>query len=256
MNDIYDEEALDELEQEEHSVVDEFLLLLFGLMLGVRSHLENELRTFYQKYGKNNVVTYQQARKHVSTNDHRKRLNVLLLLISAYFDDAKSTLTPHFKSALTQGIKKELGFFDVDLDIEDILNTPWGVDDATWLTRLENDVDLWSTTISTDVKRALHRHDDLETVLSQLDKRFTSIEKVLKKLLSTEVTAVDSIARRQIFKELGVTKYKFYAREDERTCDICGSLHGLIFPVSAYEIGVTASPIHSHCRCWEVPIKE
>ena len=79
---------------------------------------------------------------------------------------------------------------------------------------------------------------------------------ILNKLALTESTAVGSIARREIFKELGIKKYQFFTKPDERRCETCGAMHGLIFPISAYEIGVTASPLHPHCRCWEVPITD
>ena len=60
----------------------------------------------------------------------------------------------------------------------------------------------------------------------------------------------------EIFKKLGINRYGFYSRVDERRCEYCGSLHGKTFPITAYEVGVTASPIHPRCRCWEVPITD
>ena len=87
-----------------------------------------------------------------------------------------------------------------------------------------------------------------------LDKRFKSMESIIKTLGLSESTAVGSIARQRIFRELGITKYQFYTKADERTCETCGAMHGLIFPMSAYEVGVTASPVHPRCRCWEVPL--
>ena len=97
---------------------------------------------------------------------------------------------------------------------------------------------------------------DVTAVLNLLDKRFDSIESIIQTLGLTESTAVGSLARRKIFAELGIAKYRFYTRPDERRCETCGSMHGLIFPISAYEVGVTASPIHPRCRCWEVPIMD
>ena len=142
----------------------------------------------------------------------------------------------------------------MDLDAEYLLYDKWGADEAMWLERLEDDVELWYHNVSKDIKQSLLKRDSIDDVLDDLDKRFTSIEKVLKRLALTESTAMGSLARRKIFKELGIKKYRFYAREDERTCEHCGALHGLVFPMTAYEVGVTASPIHAHCRCWEIPI--
>ena len=256
---MYTDEQFEELEQKERFLTEEVIIAMLLVLSVTQSELEKELRSFYQMYGKDGVVTYQEARKWVSEKDHRKRLNVLLLLISGAFSSALFSITPKFESLLGDVISKEYDFFNIDLDGKDIdfiLAAPWGADDVTWLTRLSDDVDLWGVNVANDIKRSLLRRDTIDDVLSQLNKRFMTLANILIKLVMTESTAVGYLARRSIFKELGVSKYRYYAREDERTCEVCGSLHGLEFPVSSYEIGVNASPMHPWCRCWEVPIME
>lgn len=253
---MYTDEQFEQLEQEERTLTEEAIVLAIILLQATRVDVEKELRSFYQKYGRDGVVTWQQARKWVSAKDHRRRLTTLLILLNDEFDKLHSKLNPKFDSFLTKVVNKELDFFSVDLDVEDILNHVWGVDEATWFNRLADDVELWKVYVANDLKRSFMRQDNVEDVIEQLNKRFTSMEKVIQKLAMTESTAVGSLARREIFKEIGINKYQYYAREDERTCETCGSLHGLIFPVSAYEIGVNASPMHPWCRCWEVPIME
>lgn len=253
---MYTDEQLEQLEQEEHSLAEEAVAALFLSLSLTHSELEKELRDFYSKYGKDGVVTYQEARKWVSQDDSRKRMVVLLLLIRNKFEDLLDELAEPFRDALMGVLAKETSFFDVELDKNDLLLTEWGVDELNWLDRLEEDVELWLYNVSKDVKQSLVKHDSIDDVLSDLNKRFTSMEHIIKRLVFTESTAMGSMARRQIFKELGIKKYRFYAREDERTCEHCGALHGLTFPMTAYEVGVTASPIHAHCRCWEVPITD
>lgn len=153
-------------------------------------------------------------------------------------------------------IGKESGFFSVEIDFDEILKTAWGVDDATWLKRLEDNADLWQIHIANDWKRSFLARKNLDEVLDQLDKRFDSIYAIVNRLGLTESTAIGSLARRKAFEELGITKYQFFTKPDELRCEICGSMHGLVFPMSAYEVGVTASPLHPHCRCWEIPITE
>ena len=149
---------------------------------------------------------------------------------------------------------KETGFFDIKIDTDTTLNQKWGKDDSTWFKRLEDDMALWCATVLMDCKLNILKRRPLDVVLGTVDNRFKSINKVLKKLGLTESTAIGSLVRLKIFKELGISKYQFYAKSDERTCEECGALHGLVFPISSYEVGVSASPIHPHCRCWEVPI--
>ena len=254
---MYTEEQLDKLEQEEHSIATEAITLMVLALDSLHADLKKELTDFYRKYGKDGVVTYKEARKWVSEKNHTRRLTALLVLLNTKFNDTYlRELEPRFKSFLTKVIGKESDFFGVDLDADDLLEESWGVDEATWLTRLEDDVALWVVYIGNDIKRALVRRDKLDKVLEQLDKRFMTIERILTNLGVTESTAYGSIARRRVMKNLGVVKYQFFTRADERTCEVCGSMHGLIFPISSYEIGVTASPLHPRCRCWEVPIVE
>lgn len=250
---IYSEEELEQLEQEEHEITEEALILMFATITSTKTELENELRSFYQKYGKDGVVTYAEARKWVSSNDKRKRLNVLLPFITERFSLALDKLSQDFYKMVTDVIYKESKSFDVEI-IPDDLVLKWGYDNLDWQSRLENDVAKWTAQIRADIKQSILQRKHLNDILEDLNHRFESIERVLESLGISETTAVGTIARHEIFKELGISKYKFYTRADERTCEICGAMHGLIFPMSAYEVGVTASPMHPRCRCWEVPL--
>lgn len=251
---MYTEEQLTQLEQEERELTDESIAIMLLILTTTKGNIEKELRDFYQKYGKDGVVTYAEARKWVSEQDHQRRLTALLAFLSGTFVSALLDMKSEFERMLKLVIGKETGFFNVEISWKAILEMPWGVDEATWLKRLTDDVDLWNAYIAVDLKRAFMSGKTLDEVLKLLNKRFTSIESIVQTLGLTESTAIGSLARRKIFAELGITKYQFYTKPDERRCETCGSMHGLIFPISAYEVGSTASPIHPRCRCWEVPI--
>jgi SPP1 gp7 family putative phage head morphogenesis protein len=253
---VYSEEQFIALEEEERSLTDEAIIAMMLVMATTKGNLEKELRNFYSKYGKDGVITYQEARKWISEKDRRKRLTVLSLYLSGEFLSALNDLEKHFRRFLIEVIAKESTFFGVTVDVDKLLSRKWGVDDLYWLERLEADVSLWQSVLLKDLKQAMHRGATLNEILEQFDKRFGSIDKILKKLGMSESTAVGSLARQDIFKELGVAKYQFFTKPDERRCEECGALHGTIFPMSAFEVGITASPIHPHCRCWEVPILE
>lgn len=253
---MYTEEEFTRLEQEERELTDEYIAIMLLILANTKGNLEKELRNFYQEYGKDGVVTYSEARKWVSEEDHRRRLTALLALLALEFGHTLNKIQLEFEKMLKSVIGKETDFFDVEIDIEKLILMEWGVDELDWLKRLEDDFNLWNVYIATDWKRSMLQHKTLDDVLKLLDKRFTTIESLITTLGLTESTAIGSLARQQIFKELGITKYQFYTKPDERRCETCGSMHGLIFPISAYEVGSTASPIHPRCRCWEVPIMD
>ena len=253
---MYIEEDFTKLEEDERFLTEEAILAMIAFLSATKNSLEKELRNFYNLYGRDGVVTYQEARKWVSDKDHRRRLTALLVIIKDNFDVLHSKLNPKFDTFLDKVVQKEADFFDVEIDREDVLNTPWGVDEATWRERLGDDIVLWAAYIAVDIKQSLVKQATIEDVIAQLGSRFDSIENILFTLGISESTAVGSLARPQIFKKLGITKYQFFTKPDERRCEKCGAMHGKIFPMTAYEVGVTASPIHPRCRCWEIPIME
>ena len=224
------------------------------ILANTKGNIEKELRDFYSKYGRDGVVTYNEARKWIGERDHQRRLTALLAFLTLQLDSAFNSIKKEFEKMLKLVIGKETGFFGVEIDMDAVLAMVWGADDLNWLKRLENDVDLWKVYIANDWKRSMLQRKQLNEVLKLLDKRFTSIDSIVQTLGLTESTAIGSLARRKIFAELGITKYQFYTKPDERRCETCGAMHGLVFPISAYEVGVTASPIHPRCRCWEIPI--
>lgn len=253
MGSIYDETQLENLENEEHELTLVAILALLTWLNSTKNNLEQELRRFYQKYGKDGVVTYSEFRKWVSDNNHQRRSTWLTLFIGSLFSNLFNSMKPEFETMIISVIQKEFNFFGVAIDTPKL---NWGMDNLTWVDRLADNVTTWNAYVTTDVKRAVLTRKNIEEVAELLNKRFLTMENVIKRLAITETTAVGSIARKAAFKELGITKYQYFAREDERTCEQCGSLHGLIFPISAYEPSVTAPPIHSNCRCFTVPVKK
>lgn len=251
---MYNEESFEKLEAEERLLTEEQLALMLLLLNTLGSDLEKEFRSFYQQYGKDGIVTYQEARKWVSEKDHRRRITVLMLLVDEKFSTLFDDLTPHFEATMRGVIEKESSFFGVEVGVEELLFFAWGADALDWLARLENNVSLWKYRLKSDIKQALLQGKNVNALLELMDDRVTSMKKVLNALGLTESTAIGSAARQEIFRELGITKYRFYSKADERTCEICGGMHNHIFPMSAYEVGSTASPLHPHCRCYEMPI--
>ena len=236
--------------------MDEATLAILLILANTKGNIEKELRDFYSKYGRDGVVTYNEARKWISERDHQRRLTALLAFLTLQLDSALNSIKKEFEKMLKLVIGKETGFFDVEIDMDAVLAMVWGADELNWLKRLENDVDLWKVYIANDWKRSMLQRKQLDEVLKLLDKRFTSIDSIIQTLGLTESTAIGSLARRKIFAELGITKYQFYTKPDERRCETCGAMHGLVFPISAYEVGSTAPPIHPNCRCFTIGVME
>lgn len=246
------------LEEEEYALTEELLLLLLLDISGLSDSVKKELIAFYHKYGKNGVVTYKEARKWTSVTDHRKRMMVLFLSVSESFDKSFVTIERKLEQHLKDIIKNEIKFFGLkedDFDFDKILDKAWGLDELTWRDRLHNDRDLWNAEIINDFKVAFLQKQNVEQVITKTDKRFKSIERRLIPLVNTETTAMESIARYEIFRQMGIEQYMFVTERDDRVCEICLPMNSLIFPMSAFEVGITAPPLHPRCRCNVAPVE-
>lgn len=249
------DEQFEEQEQKELDLTEKILAFMTLAISNLRNSLESEIYKFYRKYGTDGVVSYTDARKIVSSEDRRKRVNVLMLTISRSFSDVQSSLESQFSELQHSLLTAELDFFNIDSDDFDFTFKPWGADNDTWEGRLDANVRLWTYNIQKDIKQGFIKQQNVETVIEQLQKRTTSIEKAVKRLVVTESTAMTSLVRQAIFKDIGASSYRYYTQKDERVCEQCGPLHGKVFPISAYEVGVTAPPVHPRCRCWTIPIE-
>lgn len=250
-----EELELEQLEEEELSITESAIALMLLVLLDINEGITNDLRLFYQKYGKDGKVTLNEARKWVSNKDRRRRINKLFADVQGHFDKNSSTLRKYFRVFGEEVLVKESDYFGVEVP-EEAMTPKWGQDDLTWSDRLDDDIDIWVAQILVAIKLAFVKKEDIETIVKTIDKKFDSIAKATKRLALTESTAISSSARREIYKQLGIKAYDYYAKLDERTCDSCGGLHGLRFPMSMYEIGVTAPPIHGHCRCFTKPVRD
>lgn len=248
---MWNEQELERLEEEEHDEMLTELSLIISLLHDYSDDIEYEISRFYSKYGKDGVVTYAEARKYVSEKNHNRRYLVLFLTISDLLYDFVETIKENFGNTFESIRQKECNFFDAETPYETFA---WGEDELTWVDRLTNDKEKWLTKIQQDLKQEFVRGRSLDNVIDQLHKRITTMENVLERLLGTEATAASSSFRKRIFKELGVKKYRFYTQRDERVCDVCGPMNGMVFPITQYEVGVTAAPIHPNCRCFTIPI--
>ena len=252
---MYTEEELSKLRNEEEELTEEELVALLAMLHITLSELENEIRLFYQKYGKGGVITYNDVKKWVSSNNHTKRLTVLNHTIAELFDSGFRNFEKLFTDHLHNIVIKEAQFFGVEIDVDEILDTIWGADSSTWLQRLTAHEQRWTIQIANDLKLSFLRRDEILDVLENAAERGKSMETILKRLWRTESNAVSSLTRKKIYETLGVKQYRFL-HLDGCHCEKCGGMHRQVFPVSEYIVGVTANPLHPNCGDITEPIIE
>lgn len=247
---MYSIEEYEALEQMQHELtVDEFAAIL-ALLTATTLSVNSDLASFYNSYGSDGVVNYTNSRKRVGKRDKRRRVNKLFSQIDDSFEGYRQGAEIAMKGVLVKMIKTETDFYGVKFDVDELLNMKWGNDKLNWRTRLGNQVDQQKLKIKNRLKVAFVRGDLIDDLIEDLEIEYGKFQRQLWSLYETEANAITSEARYRALKEKGFKKYKYYARMDERTCEVCGAMHNTKFPMSSFQIGVTAPPMHPHCRCW------
>ena len=250
---MHTDEQFEKLEQEEYEEALATLAVTFLLIDSTSEQLSQMLYGIYNKYGTDGVLSWLATGKVV---DGERLRTKLWRELDELVDDLFIKTEVEFRKCLEKIIKLEFDAFDIELtddELQKILNFKWGADNLNWADRLIERSEDFLYELGRELKQDLVKQISVSEVTSEKEEQHEKLKRAIRTLLVTERTAIGSYARYRLYKELGIDKYVFFASEDERVCEHCGALHGKEFPLSAWEVGVTASPIHPRCRCWEIP---
>ena len=95
-----------------------------------------------------------------------------------------------------------------------------------------------------------------DKAIKAISDRFQVSKSQAGRLVMTESAAFANEARKDCFKDLGVEKYVIVETLDNETCSLCAQLDGKVYPMSEYQVGVTAPPFHPWCRGTTAPYYE
>ena len=120
---MWTDEEFEALEESEHELTIEELAIMLLILTECRNNFLNELATFYRKYGKDGIITYNEARKYISNVDRRRRMTVLFLFLNNSLESAVNEIDGNFEALLTAIITKESDFFNVTFPKDDFVKT-------------------------------------------------------------------------------------------------------------------------------------
>lgn len=157
-------------------------------------------------------------------------------------------------------VQKDFGlrfsFAKLDTDkINKVISKPWAPDGSDFSERIwgEHRPKLIQA-LNTDFTQSIIRGEDPKKIIKKIVDDFGVAKSRASNLIQTETAFFASESSKDSFKEIGIEKYQIVATLDNRTSDICQSMDGKVFPMSAYEVSVTAPPFHNRCRTTFVPI--
>lgn len=225
----------------------------------------------YIKYGKENAINqkWMTELENASAKYHIKRLDALKLQtqqsIEALYAQQDKSVNKTMRTAYKEGyyrtayeIQKgvEIGSTFARLDenkVSKVINKPWAADGRNFSDRIWTNKEKLINELNTTLTQNIMLGQDPQKAIDAIAKKMKVSKTTAGRLVMTEQAFFSSAAQKDCFKELDVEEFEIVATLDDRTSEICQNMDGRHFPMSEYEIGVTAPPFHVNCRSCTCP---
>lgn len=225
----------------------------------------------YIRYGEENAIngTWVKQLENASARYHISRLEALKLQtqqsIEAMFGNQLDSIDSAMRNIYTSGyyrtafeIQKGVGvgwdFATLDeKQISKIINKPWAVDGKNFSERIWGNRQKLVNELNTELTRNVILGQDPQKAIDAIARKMNTSKNVAGRLVMTEEAFFSSAAQKDCFAELDVEQFEIVATLDSHTSDICREMDGKHFPMSQWEVGVTAPPFHVWCRSTTVP---
>lgn len=229
----------------------------------------------YIRYGRQNAIDQQWMKEleNASSRFHINRLEALKVRTQNtaerafgneldQLDDmaARVYMDGYYHTAYE--IQRGLGIgFDVsqidDRKLQNILSKPWTADNMTFSDRVWKSRTQMIDALHTELTRTciLGKAPDeaIEHMTRFVDGKVKNAKVAAGRLVMTEAAYFGSAAQKDCFNDLDVEFFEIIATLDNKTSEVCQDMDGKHFPMSEYEIGVTAPPFHVWCRSCTAP---
>lgn len=225
----------------------------------------------YIKYGEENAINQQWMKQleNASARYHISRLEALKLQtqqqLEVMFGNQLDSIDSAMRDIYLQGyyhtafeIQKGIGigwnFATLDeRRISKVINNPWADDGKNFSERIWGNRQKLVNELNTELTRNIILGQDPQRAIDAIAKRMSVSKSNAGRLVMTEEAFFSSAAQKDCFNELDVELYEIVATIDSVTSDICREMDGKVFPMSQWEVGVTAPPFHVRCRTTTVP---
>lgn len=225
----------------------------------------------YIRYGEENAIngTWVKQLENASARYHISRLEALKLQtqqsIEAMFGNQLDSIDSAMRNIYTSGyyrtafeIQKGVGvgwdFATLDeKQISKIINKPWAVDGKNFSERIWGNRQKLVNELNTELTRNVILGQDPQKAIDAIARKMNTSKTAAGRLVMTEEAFFSSAAQKDCFAELDVEQFEIVATLDSHTSDICREMDGKHFPMSQWEVGVTAPPFHVWCRSTTVP---
>ena len=224
----------------------------------------------YIKNAKKDGLTgeYTQRLKNASARVHIDRLEAIRYQMAQHIErlaakgDARLTdvlrdIYPDAHLRTGYEVQKKTGFDSFaripEADVERILKKPWVSDGLNFSDRIWRDKERLLSTLQGELTRGLIRGEPYSKIAQRIAGRMNVAMSAASRLVETEAAFFSSKGQLDAFRDLGVEQYEFVATLDSKTSETCREMDGKVLPLSEFKPGITAPPLHCHCRSTTCP---
>lgn len=220
----------------------------------------------YIKYGKENKISgaWEKELENASARVHIGRLEALKIEVQQeaekLYGNCIDEIDQHIRNTYTSDfyhtayeIQKGVGVGTTinRLDprtVEMIVCKPWAVDGKNFSDRLWENKTKLINNLHNSLSRMCITGEAPDRAIAEISKQMKVSRAQAGRVVMTESAAFANKARQDCMKELDVEQFEVVETLDSHTCEFCGSMDGKHFPMSGFQIGVTAPPFHPNCR--------
>lgn len=225
----------------------------------------------YIRYGEENAIngTWVKQLENASARFHISRLEALKLqtqqsievMFGNQLDSIDSTMRNVYKSGyyhtayeIQKGVGVGWDFSALDdKQISKVINKPWAVDGKNFSERVWGNRQKLVNELNNTLTQNIILGKDPQKAIDEIARKMNTSKTNAGRLVMTEEAFFSSAAQKDCFDELDVEQFEIVATLDSHTSEICRDIDGKHFPMSQWEVGVTAPPFHVYCRSTTVP---
>lgn len=227
----------------------------------------------YIAYGRENALNgaWVKELENASAKVHIQRLEALKLQVMGELEKlgntTSETVNDHiiktyqdnlYKAAyeIQKGTGVGIDFLKINTDkVNVIIHKPWAVNGENFSELLWRDKNKMINTTYQALTRMALTGGNPETAIKEISHTLKVSRANAGRVVMTESAVFANNANLEAMKRNGVKEYKVVETLDSLTCDVCGKHDGEHYPLSRYEVGVTAPVFHPNCRGSIAPYK-
>lgn len=220
----------------------------------------------YIQHGKENALNglWMQQLENASAKFHITKLEALQLqnqaviesLFSKQYQSVSKALGSVYQNSYYHSCYEIQKAFGIGWNISGIdenklkavLSTPWTTDSNTFSQRIWGNRQKLIGQLQSTLTQGVMTGKKPDKLIAEIEKKMNASQSNAGRLVMTESAAMSAMAQKNAFGELGVEEFEIVETLDSSTCEICGAMDGKHFPMSDYQVGVTAPPFHPWCR--------